>query len=272
MSPTKREREYAKRRYEDWQQRQSESLRRRQSSRRRALAVFGAVAAVLVVIALAVIYLPGRGSSPATAQPSASGSASATANPCPVPGTATAKGGSWSSPPAASSAEARSWTLTLQSSCGPITAELDGKAAPQAVASTIFLARNGFWDNSPCHRLTTAGIYVLQCGDPTGSGSGGPGYTYGPIENAPKDDVYPAGTVAMARPGGNAKGMGSQFFIVYRDSQIPSDAAGGYTVIGKVVGGMASVEKIVAGGVQGGADQTDGAPVRPLSITSSAIS
>ena len=79
-----------------------------------------------------------------------------------------------------------------------MTLDLDGKKAPQTVASFIFLARKGYFDNTTCHRLTTSGLYVLQCGDPTGSGSGGPGYGFG-IENAPKAGDYPAGTLAMAR-------------------------------------------------------------------------
>ena len=71
-------------------------------------------------------------------------------------------------------------------------------------SSTISLVQSGFYDGVTCHRLTNGGFYVLQCGDPTGDGTGGPGYSYGPIENAPADDVYPAGTIAMARAGGNA--------------------------------------------------------------------
>ena len=116
------------------------------------------------------------------------------------------------------------------------------------MASTVFLSRQGFYDSTPCHRLTTEGIYVLQCGDPTGTGTGGPGYSYGPVENAPTDNVYPAGTVAMARQGGNGNSMGSQFFLVYKDSTIPSDAAGGYTVLGKITDGLDILEKIAAGG------------------------
>jgi len=146
---------------------------------------------------------------------------------------------------------------------------LDGAKAPQAVASFVFLAKKGFFDYTPCHRLTTQGIYVLQCGDPTGTGTGGPGYSYGPVENAPKNDVYPAGTIAMARQGGNASSMGSQFFLVYKDSTIPSDAAGGYTVMGKITGGLDVLEKVAAGGVAGGTG--DGAPARAVSITGTTV-
>ena len=88
-------------------------------------------------------------------------------------------------------------TVRLDTTCGPITLALDG-AAPQTVTSFAFLAEQGYWTDSPCHRLTTEGIYVLQCGDPTGTGRGGPGYTFG-IENAPSDGIYPRGTLALAR-------------------------------------------------------------------------
>ena len=94
--------------------------------------------------------------------------------------------------------------------------ELDGAKAPQTVASFLGLARSGYWNDSPCHRLVTSGIYVLQCGDPTGTGSGGPGYGFG-VENAPKDGQYPAGTLAMARTS-DPNSNGGQFFIVYKQT------------------------------------------------------
>lgn len=153
------------------------------------------------------------------------------------------------SAPDPETAEGREWTGTITTNCGDIEITLDGAAAPQAVASFVDLAKEGFYDNTACHRLTTAGIFVLQCGDPTGIGNGGPGYSYGPIENAPADDIYPAGTLAMARLGGDGDSMGSQFFITYEDSNIPSDAAGGYTVLGQVTSGLNIVVKIAEGGL-----------------------
>lgn len=142
-------------------------------------------------------------------------------------------------------AQSKEWTTTLGINNTVLTIALDGKRAPQAVSSTLVLAQNGFYKNTKCHRLTTEGIFVLQCGDPKGDGTGGPGYLYGPVENAPQGDLYPAGTIAMARQGGNAASMGSQFFIVYRDSVIPSDNAGGYTVIGNIKSGLAELMKSV---------------------------
>ncbi|MFD7022687.1 peptidylprolyl isomerase [Promicromonospora sukumoe] len=165
-------------------------------------------------------------------------------------------------------AEDRTWTVSLQACSGDTTAdielELDGAAAPQAVASFVTLAQGGYFDGTGCHRLTTQGIFVLQCGDPTYTGSGSPGYDFGPVENAPADDVYPAGTVAMARRGGDANSMGSQFFLVYEDSTIPSDAAGGYTVFGTITSGLDFVQAVADAGAAGGAP--DGEPANPVTI------
>ncbi len=149
-------------------------------------------------------------------------------------------------PPSAS--ENRTWNATFDTSAGTITATLDGAAAPQAVASFVTLAKDGFFNGTECHRLVDQGIYVLQCGSPDGTPNGGPGFRFGPIENAPGDDIYPAGTLAMARVGGDAYSMGSQFFFVYQDSTIPSDAAGGYTVFGTITDGLAILEGIGAAG------------------------
>lgn len=162
-------------------------------------------------------------------------------------------------------AQSRVWDVTMETNLGTIELEIDGAKAPQAVASFVFLANQGFFDATDCHRLTTAGIYVLQCGDPTGTGTGGPPYRFGPIENAPADDFYPAGTVAMARQPSDASSMGSQFFIVYDDSTIPSDESGGYTVFGTVTQGLDIVRSIAdAGTITGG---TDGRPALSVIIT-----
>ena len=144
--------------------------------------------------------------------------------------------------------------------------ELDGLAAPQAVASFVTLVQSGFYDGLSCHRLTTEGIFVLQCGDPNGDGTGGPDWRFGPIENPPLDDIYTEGVIAMARQGGDGASMGSQFFIVYADSAIPSDAAGGYTIMGRVTGGLdALLEQVIAEGATNGAP--DGPPAVATVIT-----
>lgn len=174
-------------------------------------------------------------------------------------------------PPSTSVSEFREWTgtMTINDSI-PLEFRLDGMAAPQAAASFVQLTRDGFYDGLACHRLTTEGIFVLQCGDPNGDGTGGPEYRYGPIENAPADDVYAAGTLAMARQGGDGSSMGSQFFIVYGESTIPSDAAGGYTVLGEVTAGL---DDLIAGVIEAGTvdGAGDGAPAVSAVISSITI-
>ncbi|GAA3072492.1 hypothetical protein GCM10020000_66550 [Streptomyces olivoverticillatus] len=122
-----------------------------------------------------------------------------------------------------------SYAMDLKTTCGSIDLKLDAAAAPHTVNSFDFLAKEGFLDHSKCSRLTTANIYVLQCGDPKGTGAGGPGYTI-PDENLKdprlKGSVYPAGTVAMAnrfdeQSGQGRNSGGSQFFLVYQDSPLP---------------------------------------------------
>lgn len=283
MTPKGRERAYEKRRYEEWQARVAarEAQRRRQQ---RILAVVGSAVVVVIVVVGAFALFLNRDDDPATAAsptpaatpsalPSATASAASTAADaklCP-PSTvkAPASPKKFSAAPSPSEAKGRTFAWDVKTTCGNLTVELDGDKAPQAVAAMVMLAKAGFFDDTPCHRLVTSGIYVLQCGDPTGTGTGGPGFEYGPVENAPKGDVYPAGTVAMARQSGNGKSMGSQFFLVYKDSTIPSDAAGGYTVLGQITKGLGVVEKAAAGGVSGG--QTDGAPARAVSITSTSV-
>jgi len=151
---------------------------------------------------------------------------------------------------------------------------LDGKDAPQAVSSTISLIQKGFYNGLTCHRLTDGGFYVLQCGDPNGDGTGGPGYSYGPIENAPSDNVYDTGVLAMARTGNNAYSQGSQFFIVYKKTTIPADQAGGYTVIGKITSGLDQLNaKVTSKGLtpSDASNPNDGKPKVPTKIDSVTI-
>lgn len=278
MSPSQREREYARRRYEKWQERQVER-RARSRQRRQRLLVVTTVVAVLAVVG-GVFWLSAAGENePATSaaeqpttEPSAAASDPADAqNPCPAPtATAPADPVELDAAPDPALAQGRAWTATIATSCGEISVELLGEQAPQAVASFLQLAREDFFVNTPCHRVTTEGIFVLQCGDPTGTGTGGPGYEFGPVENAPADDAYPAGTLAMARRGGDAASQGSQFFLVYEDSTIPSDAAGGYTVFGRVTEGLDVVQQVAEGGVTGGG--SDGQPTRAITIEQVSVS
>lgn len=171
--------------------------------------------------------------------------------------------------PDPSLSEDRTWQGSMQLNGTEIGFELDGALAPQAVANFVSLTQAGYFENVSCHRLVTAGIYVLQCGDPDGTGSGGPGYSWGPIENAPADDIYAEGVIAMARVGGNDYSMGSQFFIVYQESQIPSDSVGGYTIFGKLTSGLEAVTAIAE---KGTANQgSDGPPLEPVLMTAISV-
>ena len=147
----------------------------------------------------------------------------------------------------------------IATSEGDITMTLDADAAPCAATSFASLADQGYFDDVACHRLTTSGIFVLQCGDPTGTGGGGPGYSF--ADEIEGSETYPAGTLAMANAGPDTNG--SQFFIVYADS--PLDAA--YTVFGHVDDdAVKTVEDVAKKGVAGGAG--DGAPAEDVTITS----
>ena len=159
---------------------------------------------------------------------------------------------------------------TITTNCGDIRVELNAAAAPRAVASFVQLARADYWLDSPCHRLLdSSSATVLQCGDPTGSGQGTPGYGFA-VENAPKNRVYPRGTLAMARTGDPRSGNGGQFFIVGKDSTFPDPA--GYTIFGEVTSGLDIVDSIVAAGVApSGQTPDDGAPAAPISILRVAV-
>jgi peptidyl-prolyl cis-trans isomerase B (cyclophilin B) len=267
VSPSKREREYARRRYSDWQQRQAEKKARR----RRIQIILAVIAAVTVpALVFGFMWWQDRDKDPVTAEPGSSPTETADPeSPCPpVDVSPPAEPLQFKAAPDKAVAEGRTWTATIATTCGDIALELSGALAPQAVANFVQLSKDSFFNSTPCHRLTTEGIFVLQCGDPTGTGNGGPGYSWGPIENAPADDKYPAGTLAMARVGNDAASQGSQFFLVYEDSTIPSDTAGGYTVFGKITAGLDIIQKIADGGLA--EDQT--APKVAVSIKEVTVS
>ena len=203
------------------------------------------VVLTLIVVAQVFYFNGGPGTPEATT--------AATDTPTTTP--TTAAGANSVEVPSSTLAEGRAWTGTMTLNDIPVGIELDGALAPQAVSSTINLVQTGFYNGLTCHRLTVEGIFVLQCGDPVGDGTGGPDYSYGPVENAPTDDVYPAGTLAMARSGNDGFSNGSQFFIVYEDSTIPADSAGGYTVLGRVTTGLDQIKAEItdAGITAGGA-------------------
>ena len=155
--------------------------------------------------------------------------------------------------------------LDMVTSAGDIGLELDADTTPCTVNSFVSLADQGYFDDTTCHRLTTAqsGIFVLQCGDPMGTGVGGPGYSFD--DELSGDETYPAGTVAMANAGPNTNG--SQFFLVYDETPLPAS----YTVFGQLDDdGLKVVQDIAAQGTADGGP--DGAPKETVSIESITVS
>ena len=155
-------------------------------------------------------------------------------------------------------------TITFITNCGDIEITTVGSKAPFTITSLATLAEAGFYDNSLCHRLTTQGLYVLQCGDPTATGSGGPTYSVAD-ENLPQqiENNYPAGTVAMANSGPNTNG--SQLFLVFDDTTLGAN----YTIWGEITKGLDIVKAIAAAGVVGGG--ADGSPMQSVEIRKVAV-
>lgn len=296
MAGSKRERELARAKYERQQARRAEQADRRRRNQR----IIAVVVVVALVIGSLAWVILSRTSSQDSAAGSATPAASPTAS-APSPTASGAASSAAPATPAASAApsgsaapsatvdpalgeasvldctapgpvrsddirfdtaptDAATGSITFATNCGDIVVALD-PAATATTASMAFLAQQGFFDATACHRLTTAGIFVLQCGDPAGNGTGGAGYTL-PDENLPAEGEanYPAGTVAMANAG---PGTGSsQFFIVYDDTTLPS----GYTIWGQVTEGLDIVKEIASVGVGDGT--ADGTPRQPVVIES----
>lgn len=165
--------------------------------------------------------------------------------------------------------------LTLDTTAGPVGMTLDRSVSPCTVNAIEFLAKEGYYNDTVCHRLTTEGIHVLQCGDPSGSGSGGPGFSF-PDEYPADDDaenqqptvLYERGTIAMANSGPNTNG--SQFFLNYGDSPLPP----AYTYFGTInEEGLATLDKIAEAGIAEDGEAMsmgpgDGAPKEEVKINS----
>ena len=163
-------------------------------------------------------------------------------------------------------------SVSMATNKGNIGLWLNNAEAPCTVNSFASLAQKGFFDGTICHRETTAGsLGVLQCGDPTGTGQGGPGYQFGneyPTNQYPKGDpalskpvLYPRGTLAMANAGPGTNG--SQFFLVYKDSKLPPN----YTVFGSIdETGLQTLDNIAKAGVAGGGE--DGKPAEEVTVKS----
>lgn len=161
-------------------------------------------------------------------------------------------------------------TVDLKTAQGTIGMELDRSVSPCTVNAIEHMASEGFYDDTVCHRITTSGIYVLQCGDPSGTGAGGPGFSF--ANEYPTDEaadvntpvIYERGTIAMANSGPDTNG--SQFFLNYEDSPLTPS----YTYFGQISEeGLATLDAIAEAGAEGGTG--DGAPAEEVRIESATV-
>ncbi|WP_197373483.1 peptidylprolyl isomerase [Mycolicibacterium baixiangningiae] len=287
MPTNEQRRETAKRKLERQLERQAAQARKR----RIATIVGSAVAAVLVIGAIVATVVINRDSSDTTAsaqtptpttsgpaQPAANGQLPAFAPPaglgadCQYPASGEASKKVNAPRTGQVPTEPAEVSVSMSTNQGNLGLLLDNAKAPCTVNSFASLAQQGYFNDTPCHRLTTSPtLSVLQCGDPTGKGTGGPGYEFAneyPTNQYQQDNpalqeavLYPRGTIAMANAGPDTNG--SQFFLVYQDSQLPP----GYTVFGKIdETGLATLDKIAQAGVDGGGQ--DGAPAEEVQIKS----
>lgn len=242
--------------------------RRAARTRRRRTITIGSTVGVVVVVVGIVFYLTGGGGQPtaAPASPAASPAAAppnTTSGPCRYASTPDQPAARpVSLPPDPSPTPAQGTVqVTLKTNQGDIPLTLNRAEAPCTVQSFLHLTQAKYFDNTNCHRLVTSGgLQVLQCGDPTGTGMGGPGYQF-------KDEVkpnatYSRGTLAMANSGPNTNG--SQFFMVFGDSQLPPN----YTVFGTIgQPGLTVLDKVAKGGSDNSSSAGDGKPNTPVNIS-----
>jgi cyclophilin family peptidyl-prolyl cis-trans isomerase len=261
-------------------QRQLERRAEMTKKRRRNLGILATVIAVLVVVAAALVitgvFTGDDEGTQAAADPSSSSAAAPSTN---ADGTVTCTYSAEAAenpnltevgtPPApeATTAQGTS-TLLMSTDQGDLTLTLDRAKAPCAAASFTYLASQKFFDGSPCHRMVNQESFgVLQCGDPTGSGSGGPTYKF--AEEVTPETTYPKGTIAMANSGSPGS-TGSQFFLCFVDTQLPPD----YTAVGTVdEAGLAVLDQIAAAGNDGSFEPSPGggAPNTPVTINTMAV-
>lgn len=266
-----RQRKLARERYE---RRQARAAERQRRTRRTTQWVLSSLIVLVLagVVAFTVVHLSGK-SSAASSSPSPSASpslpTSPSASPSPTPTGPVTSCTYVKSPPASRNVGMppskpdfkAKYQATIKTNRGNIVIDLLNSQAPCTVNSFVFLASKNYFNSTQCHRLTTSGIYVLQCGDPTGTGRGGPGYTFNDENLA--GATYPQGTVAMANAGPNTNG--SQFFLVYKNTQLQPN----YTPFGRIVGGLSVIQKVAAAGTDNGS--SDGHPKEKVVIESVTI-
>jgi peptidyl-prolyl cis-trans isomerase B (cyclophilin B) len=264
----KQRRQAAQRRLQRQLERRAELARKRRRN-----VLIGVTTAAVVLVVGAVLLITGTGgddTDPAAAQPTPTSAAPTS------PGVVDGSDGScdWTPADTAANPNLQADTGTppvevtptgttevdITTTSGPIGLTLDNANAPCGVASMVFLAGQGYFDDTVCHRETDSeGLKVLQCGDPSGTGAGGPAYQF-PTQ-VTGDETYPRGTVAMANSGQGFDG--SQFFLVYGDSQLPPS----YTVLGTIdEAGLATLDAIAANGNDGSNGPGDGAPTQEVRI------
>ncbi|MEJ8277688.1 peptidylprolyl isomerase [Pseudonocardia spirodelae] len=273
MATNEQRREAAKRKLAAQQVHRAE----RDQKRKRNTVVAAVTTVVVVALAAVGIYLvttawDGSGDTAPSAAPAATGPDTAGRPTVPLPQRPTALPASVNctyppdgapskpvSPPADGPVSAQGQVAaTLDTGAGPIDLTLDRALAPCTVNSFVHLVQAGYFNGTSCHRLTTdPGLQVLQCGDPTGQGTGGPGYSF--ADEVFDGLTYGRGLLAMANAGPNTNG--SQFFMIYGDAQLPPS----YTVFGSIgTQGLATVDAVAKAGVAGGGG--DGTPATPVEI------
>jgi peptidyl-prolyl cis-trans isomerase B (cyclophilin B) len=267
-----RQRKLAREHYERQQARRGHKHHR---TRRLSIIAGGAVVVLGLGAGATAIFLSGGGKPPsaAAATPKPTPTAAATPSASPTPstvaepashcvytpsGTAARKVGI---PPVKPRYKGKAYLATIKTNQGTIRLALFNSKATCTVNSFLYLASKNYFSNTPCHRLTTTGIYVLQCGDPTGTGSGGPGYKFANENTAGAQ--YTQGAVAMANAGAGTNG--SQFFLVYRNSTtLPAN----YTLFGKIVSGLGIIQNVAKAGSDNANGQGDGHPKEKVTIQS----
>ena len=230
-------------------------------ARKQRMVIIGVVAAVVVVAGGVWLWTSRGSTSTASSGSTSTAETSSTAPATPCTYTESGAAAKEVSPPSNTSplnTGAVDVTMVLNGKDVPMT--LNRATAPCGVNSFLSLAQQGFYNDTNCHRLTKSDqLNILQCGDPTGQGNGGPGYTF--ASETTGSETYPVGTVALANAGPDT--TGSQFFIVYGNTTV----APSFTIIGTVTGdGMSVIQDIASQGVQHNAQ--DGAPVATATITS----
>lgn len=282
MPTNQQRREAAKRKLE------RQMARRAEAARRRRIVSVGVTVGVVVIIAGVLVYtqvIHHDANSSTAASPSSSAAPSSidiptqrvteAKRPTPLPDPTTCEYQATPNQPAAKPVKAPNTTnvpasgtvnVTFSSTAGDIPLTLDRSLAPCTVNSFLSLIQQGYYTNTSCHRLSTQGLQMLQCGDPTGTGSGGPGYSF-------KDETFPSltygrGILAMANAGPDTNG--SQFFMVYGNAPLPPN----YTVFGSISdAGLQVLDKVARAGDDGRYDPSPGGgkPNMEVKFTSVAI-